>query len=1313
MDKMKNKNALISFERLKQRNLLKKFFDPEFYMNTYPDVKSWRGNLIDHYIKFGSHERRSPHMFFDAEWYCTSNPEIDFSVQDPVTHYLNAGEKKGRWPHPLFNPEWYRDRHLGKISAGISSFEDFIVNGLRDKREFSPFFDVEWYNAMYPNVAEAGQHPGVHFLTEGFTGSYNPSKDFSSLWYLDENPDVQKSGVNPFMHFLKYGRAEGRLPLPYFSGRLSAESVGKSTFGSLSFEEPVGEADREPSLDGLRCLPSIDLAQIKYVSFDVWNTLIHRECHSDEVKLQSARYVLLNAGGNLKPAYRYLRDIYRARLRAENASAPKGDFEYRFSDAIDGWLSEILSVSTMKGTFHSLKSGLLRHEYNAELRGTHRDCGMATLIAKLSVPHIFISDFYTSSDFIENLLSDNGVSTLWAKGYSSSDTFENKRGGALFGRVLTDLDLKPAEMLHLGDNPRADKAIPESLGINSVLYEAKDELKRHDWYGAAFAGLLQGDNTKHHRRLLAIVDDLVKSAGTQYDSEEAVELYEAGIQLSLISFSFCLSVLEDAVSRKVDDVFFFTREGIFLKKVFDAIAKEDPYNTIYPQASVLDVSRRATFAASLEDYSVSEMMRLWTMYSSQSISGFTSSLNLQPKIVKSICRKYDVDFNKAYDAPWSNKDFQLVMQDAAFKEHAQAAISSQKFLLKGYLRQSGLLSEKFKEAVVVDIGWRGTIQDNLARLTDNTMHGHYLALFKFLNDQNGCGTKAGWLSDANTGDLPSLADQVAPLEMIFNGKGGSVVGYELVDGSYRSIKQIDEEEEQVVTDVGALQAGMFDAIPALARYVRLHGLLAEHLKPLAQKLAAELIGSPPRAIADLFARLKHNETFGVGSFQTVGGKRDLGELSKASSAREVHSSMTRWLDSVRWRSGALKHSSIPGWWAASSDEQRSSAPLDISRLCSPAVNAVVGERLAVYVPGVLRASGGHRTIFNMIRRFADLGMDPYVFLDGVGAGVNVAEDYLAGTPARLHTNWGHNITSTVAFATIAHSAEYVRQNVRSQHKFYLVQDAEALFNPIGDEYVIAENSYAQGLHHVTIGNWLTHVIQNRYMSSASPAGLGVDTNTYRMSETTVERNGICMLYQPEKPRRGNHLAIAALKIFKANNPDVPVYLFGSNEYAAVDFEAEQLGIITDLRELNRLYNKCTTGICISLSNPSRIPFEMMAAGCIPVDVFRYNNLMDYENETGILAYQDAASIAEALDKAFAVSTTTYISNMVSKAETRTLLWENDTIVGNVLSVIENGKQQRRVLKRSYTAPPVIAKSQQVEAVQAFCNWQANMADASS
>ena len=96
-------------------------------------------------------------------------------------------------------------------------------------------------------------------------------------------------------------------------------------------------------------------------------------------------------------------------------------------------------------------------------------------------------------------------------------------------------------------------------------------------------------------------------------------------------------------------------------------------------------------------------------------------------------------------------------------------------------------------------------------------------------------------------------------------------------------------------------------------------------------------------------------------------------------------------------------------------------------------------------------------------------------------------------------------------------------------------------------------------------------------------------------------------------------------------PKVKIYLYGSSQSAkgSIWFEHEHLGLLK-LYDCNELYNRCAVGLCLSSSNPSRIPFEMMAAGLPVVELWRENNLYDLSPKAVSLSDQTPESLAEGI-----------------------------------------------------------------------------------
>ncbi len=1057
--------------------------------------------------------------------------------------------------------------------------------------------------------------------------------------------------------------------------------------------------------------PTID-ESIKLVSLDVWDTLLHRDCHPDEIKLQSARYLYLTRYKYIRPEYQDVIELFRKRINYENVASRTNDCEYRYEDAIPLWLAAVFCKECPNEILESSKSSLLDHEFVAELKATVPNKKAKTFLRKLDGAEVtFASDFYMPGEFIGRLLLAHGFDDRLCNGYSSSDYVKNKRSGTLFKQIAKEKSLKPQQILHIGDNVNADVNVPERLGLRAIHYVDKNQQARQWRFRTAFEGRLRGDLQEHENRIRSTLESIALSKNSQKEEETVADLYKLGVRLSPLATGFILFVIEQALHHEVDDIYFFTREGRFFEELYKLVTRLDPYSVQYPTSKLLAVSRIATFAGSLKDVSLTECMRLWSQYSAQSPKAFCRSLNLDDNAVKPVFEAHGLAFEARIEVPWKHPDFVRVFEDAQFQRYSESRRAKQNAVLTKYLAEQGL-NDSADPAMIVDIGWRGTIQDNIFRVLERNVHGCYLGLFQFLNSQQRNNSKSGWLLDWNNGDGMWASDEVAPIELIFGTLGGSVLGYVERDGNIEPLKEIVPEEEMVIKKYGMpLQQGIMAGTQWLAKYIGRHGLSSSELRPLARRIFASLLEAPPSSLADAFFETAHNETFGTGEVARPMPQFDLTKLKTAEHSAERHFHASGILNRVRWPSGFVRTSAILS-------QMRTLDQAKINQLPRPYKLALTARaprnnpRIGIYVPPPVAASGGHRTIFNLARTLSEYGAKVQCFLEDKGEGVKVAREYLGQADVDLHIGWDAGARLDMAFATIAQSAQYVAGLPHTPIKGYLIQDFEACFNPMSDGYLVAENSYSVGLNNFTIGNWLTHVLRVRYGQNACPAGLGVDTEVYRPLRALKKEREVCFLYQPDKPRRTPRLGIDALRLVKQQMPDVKIYVYGSDLPLSLDFEVENLGLIHDLERLNELYNHCAVGLCVSTSNPSRIPFEMMAAGTIPVDVYRYNNLFDYRDGTLILAHQTSSSLAEAMiqllqDEKELLARS---ASCLSFATPRSLRWEMDVICNNVMTLLETGELPLSAVEPTYNECPVISRADASGYALEFCNWQRELAN---
>jgi glycosyltransferase involved in cell wall biosynthesis len=350
---------------------------------------------------------------------------------------------------------------------------------------------------------------------------------------------------------------------------------------------------------------------------------------------------------------------------------------------------------------------------------------------------------------------------------------------------------------------------------------------------------------------------------------------------------------------------------------------------------------------------------------------------------------------------------------------------------------------------------------------------------------------------------------------------------------------------------------------------------------------------------------------------------------------------------------------------------------------------------AWFIPRLIAGSGGHRTMLQHAAALERHGIQANIYIEGAGDDGKAAatiERLFGYKFENVKFGWDAVSPAHIAFATIWYSAAIVRDLTFPCHKIYFVQDYEAMFNPMGDAYLMAENSYRYGLTPITIGRWLKAELSERYKVDAFHYDFGADASIYKPLGKPRE-DAICFVYQPDKPRRCSRIGLEALGIVKHLRPEVKIYLYGSSNSDKGDvwFDHEHAGLL-GLDSCNELYNLCSVGLCLSPSNPSRIPFEMMAAGLPVVELWRENNLYDLPEDAVSLSRPDPESIAEAiillLDNAGLRKRMSFAG--VQYMQGRSLLDETGAFVAAVAKIMAGERPSLSRNARLYKRGPVCA-----------------------
>ncbi len=682
-------------------------------------------------------------------------------------------------------------------------------------------------------------------------------------------------------------------------------------------------------------------------------------------------------------------------------------------------------------------------------------------------------------------------------------------------------------------------------------------------------------------------------------------LIDQGKEYSYFFYRFIKWILDDCKEKKIKKIYFFTREGEFFKILADKI--NDDRNL---ELEVLEVSRVATFCPSITEVSVNEMRRIWNLYSFQSMSSFCKSLDIKVDDIVKYLDKYDLSINEEIYRPYNDIRVKKLFDDRQFIEYINTEINKRKEIILKYFKHKGL--ENIKQRIaIVDIGWRGTIQDNISYILDNTtIYGYYLGLNKFFNIQPKNVFKYGFLNQYNGGE--KYIDNVTPLEMICNSPNGSVVGY--TSNGAEAIRKIDEiENESYNNYMQYLQKGIVENIN--------NSEFLNYSDSKIFEILSEIIFNPNKYVAEAYFNLKHNEEFGVGAYIDKRRKFKYGLLLKSPFSSKFRNNFRKDLIDSTWPQGYLKisHLGVLNKYFKSKNYKESDCRM-------------VTKRIAWFIPKPIKGSGGHRTIIQNANMLVKKGYicDLYLEEDFVSTSQEMKKtiiDYFGECLCDVYIGALLRRDYDLVFATHAIATPEFVKYCNCKNKAYFIQDFEPWFMPMGETYITMENSYKYNFKGVSIGKWLAYKLHNEYNMNMRYFDFCADLNIYKPLDMEREK-AICFIFQPEKPRRCSNLGLAALKIVKELRPDVKIYLYGSPDNTTA-VECENLHIIK-LDQCNELYNKCSVGLCISASNPSRIPFEMMAAGLPVVDLYKENNLYDMPDSGILLADSTPEAIATAL-----------------------------------------------------------------------------------
>lgn len=507
---------------------------------------------------------------------------------------------------------------------------------------------------------------------------------------------------------------------------------------------------------------------------------------------------------------------------------------------------------------------------------------------------ILVSDFYLPSEYLARILRFHDLENLFTHIYVSSDYCLTKRSGRLYQFIVQDLKLSESQIVMIGDNYHSDHQMPIQLGIDAFLLSRTNQCRFY---------------TQLEERAASYSS--IKDAVSELFPKTGARLFE-GLIMSL--FVFIAKLYTSLYQAKAQDVFFLAREGEYLMKLFEI------YQTaFYPDhkinAHYLKVSRKATFIPSLGLLSQESFERLFRQYRTFSLRSFLLSLNFNTSEQDSICSALGSDADLVIEDFPQSEIFKALLKLASFQLLYEKIRTEQRENFLAYLK--GFNVNFTNQGLhLVDVGWKGTIQDNIRCIVPQeiAIAGHYLGLVwaPMVSELN---SKEGLLFSCQNKVIPDFGifDENKSLFEVFLGAShGSADRYMRNDSKVEvSLSEHKDEQEIFYAHVHPLQQKLLEKYQALVNYFSLSDISLSQFYPYVLREHQKLVFDPSKRESAWFHALKHYENFGVFNFSQFSA----GEVSFPQKIKNIYFLLTsprKFLTQVFWPVLSFDYVLFPG-----------------------------------------------------------------------------------------------------------------------------------------------------------------------------------------------------------------------------------------------------------------------------------------------------------------------------------------------------------------------------------------------------------------
>ncbi len=472
-------------------------------------------------------------------------------------------------------------------------------------------------------------------------------------------------------------------------------------------------AGRDTSEDILEYLKawSASFDKTPIVCFDYFDTLVVRQVEPEHTKRLASRLLSFLLLGNVpwQEIYSYRREIEKqlCTISSENGGEPEfhfTDFGLHLYRELSQQNRDYLALSDDESFFRILLDIEVAVEIAVQL--VHDEIFKVLQQVKANnFTTVLVSDFYLPESYFRKMLSAHALDEYIDHTFVSVDHGMMKGTGKMYHKICGELGCSFEDMIMIGDNLHADVNMAREQGIRTIHIQNPAQQEFYKQWSQ---------------------EERQTSSYAEQQFARAFERKGLFPELGYSLWFFICKLFNRMVDERVEDIFFFSKEGQFLKILFDQFQRA-VYGHRVVRSHYILVSRKSTFLASLRPLEDEDFLRLFDHYRDISLREFLLSLNFTEDFSEKLCRELELDSTTRFPDLKNRPEFRVVCDSEVFRQEYERVRQQQRRNFLQYL-DSFEVKYRDKGLHIVDVGWKGSIQDNIYYILDGEIEiqGYYI-----------------------------------------------------------------------------------------------------------------------------------------------------------------------------------------------------------------------------------------------------------------------------------------------------------------------------------------------------------------------------------------------------------------------------------------------------------------------------------------------------------------------------------------------------------------------------------------------------------